>query len=73
MKSGVKFVEKVKEIAEIETNYRLAVMLGMQTPQVDNLINQGKYIKPEVLCKLRKISGLSWAKFGKMLDEEFGE
>ena len=68
---GVKFVEKVKELAGIKTNYALAQKLGVQTPIVDNMIKSGKYLKPEMLCKLRRLSGLSWTKFGKMFDEEF--
>lgn len=59
------------------TAYALAKRLGV-TQQAVRIWNgtTKKRTKPEsmsltALCKLRKVSGLSWSKFGKMLDGEF--
>lgn len=69
----MKFINKIMELAGIATNYALARKLGVPTPTVDNLVKSGKYIKPQVLCELRKIGGLSWKEYGEMLDEEFSK
>jgi len=54
------------------TTYRLAKELGTSVQSIDYVVKSGtKGVRLNTLCKLRRVSGLSWAQFGKELDREF--
>ena len=55
----------------IESFNEMARRLGIGREQYQYAEERGKTISTSLLCKVRKISGLSWDKFGKILDEEF--
>lgn len=56
------------------TRYRLAKEVGLSTQALDYMIHTDtKGVRLSVLCRLRKVSGLSWSAFGKMLDGQFTE
>lgn len=56
------------------TRYRLAKEIGLSTQALDYMIHTDtKGVRLSVLCKLRKVSGLSWSAFGKVLDGQFAE
>lgn len=73
---GVKIVSSVQKRLGV-TSYRLAKMLGV-SQQIVRVWNgttetatkrEGMNLK--ALCKLRKVSGLTWKQFGEELDREF--
>ena len=75
---GVKIVKQVQEKTGL-TAYALGKLLGV-TQQAVRRWNGATKVKTRnegmslrVLCKLRRLSGMSWAQFGRELDREFGE
>lgn len=73
----MKFIDKALESKGISTSYRIAEMIGGKCKP--NLVDfwRGKTNRKAptgfrfwYLCRLRKISGLSWNSFGKLMDEE---
>lgn len=73
----MKFIDKALESKGISTSYRIAELIGGKCKS--NLVDfwRGKTNrKPPTgfrfwyLCRLRKISGLSWNSFGKLMDDE---
>lgn len=73
---SVKIVETVQKKLGV-TAYALAKMIGVTQQTVRIWTGQTVSSRPregmnlKALCKLRKVSGLSWSKFGKELDREF--
>jgi len=72
----MRFLKTVMQTANIPSNYALAKLLHTSTQLVDTWTGKAKGRDPEgmklkFLCQLRKISGLSWNQFGKLIDEEF--
>lgn len=65
------FVRYVRERKRL-TRYALAKELGVPTQSLDHLELKGRSIRPDVLCRLKRVSGLSWAAFGKLLEREYG-
>jgi DNA-binding transcriptional regulator YiaG len=61
------------------TQYRWAKSLGISLQSVQYILGvtarprSRKSMDLRLLCKLRKSSGLSWDKFGKLLDSEFSD
>ena len=56
------------------TAYRLAKELNTNLQGIDYVLKSGtRGMRLSTLCKLRKISGMSWSAFGKQLDVEFLE
>lgn len=66
----MKFVKIIRENLGL-TRYRLARELGEATQTIDNLEEKARLIRPELLCKIRKLSGLSWNQLGLLLDKEY--
>lgn len=73
---GVKIVKKIQEQLGV-TAYGLAKMIGVTQQAVRLYTGQTKTARPRegmnlrALCKLRKVSGMTWQQFGKELDREF--
>jgi DNA-binding transcriptional regulator YiaG len=73
---SVKIVETVQQKLSV-TAYKLAKMIGVTQQTVRIWTGQTATNKPRegmnlrALCKLRKVSGMSWSKFGRELDAEF--
>lgn len=73
---SVKIVSAIQKRLGV-TSYRLAKMLGVsqQIVRVWNGTTETKTKREgmnlKALCRLRKISGMSWEQFGKELDREF--
>lgn len=67
----MKLVRKVRDITG-KTIYRLAKEVGCNTSTVYQWEAGAKSMRLDYLSKLREVSGLSWANFGKLIDEEFG-
>lgn len=58
------------------SRYALAKELGVSTHAIQNAETSEaprSRIHVDTLCRLRKVSGMTWAQFGKRLDEEFLE
>ena len=56
------------------TTYRLAKELQTNVQSIDYIVKSGtKGVRLATLCKLRKVSGLTWKQFGEELDREFLE
>lgn len=74
----MKLVKKIFEDSGL-SQYQFAKQLGVSIQIVQYWIGKvggnrpRSSIKLESLCKLRKMSGLSWEQFGKRIDQEFGE
>lgn len=75
---GMKLIKKIKDTKDLK-NY--GIMKALRSRGIE-ITTQGidSYEKPDarsmrldVLCGLRKLSGLKWADFGKWLDEEFSK
>lgn len=66
----MEFVRRVRKIAAM-TIYRLAKEIGTNTSTVYQWEAGARSMKLEYLAKLRRVSGLTWNEFGKMIDEEF--
>ena len=73
---SVKIVSLVQKQLGV-TSYRLAKLLGV-SQQIVRVWNGSTETKTKregmnlrALCKLRKLSGMSWDQFGKELDREF--
>lgn len=69
----MKFVKFIRESLKIPNGKRFADLLGVHPEYVYKWekrkgLNSMRF---DHLCKLRKLSKMSWSKFGKMLDEEF--
>lgn len=76
MRNGMRLIGKVRELLGIETNYKLSKLLNSHgidiTPNgVQQYETSAKGMRLEVLCVMRKLSGISWEAFGKELDAEF--
>ena len=75
----MKFVETTFEKSGAPTHYRFAKMLGVSIQAVQYIFGvtarhrTRKSMNLKLLCRLRKVSTLSWAQFGRLLDKEFGE
>jgi len=72
----MKLIKKIRTLLDIETNYRLAKLLNSHgieiTPNgVQQYEKSAQGMRFEVLCVLKKLSGLTWEQFGKELDAEF--
>jgi len=73
---SVKIVKKIQERLGV-TAYTLAKMIGVTQQAVRLYTGQTKTSRARqgmnlgVLCKLRKVSGMSWQQFGNELDREF--
>jgi len=75
---GMKLIEKIRNIKGLK-NYGIMKHLRVLGVEVTTQGIDG-YDKPtakgmrlDVLCGLRKITGLSWQQFGKLLDDEFNK
>ncbi len=66
----MKFIKHIRKQLGL-TRYALAKELNIASQSIDHLEAKGIAMKLDSLCKLRKVSGLSWSKFGEMLDKEF--
>lgn len=66
----MKFIGTIRKRLRL-TRYALAKELEIKTQSIDHLEEKGLSMKIDTLCKLRRVSGLSWDKFGSMLDREF--
>lgn len=72
--TGVKFIAKI--IADSGKSRRqFADEMGEDHQKLTYYIREAKAMRRFLvfLCAIRKKSRLSWSKFGKMLDEEFGD
>lgn len=69
---GVEFIRIIRERLGW-TRYRLAREVGEATQTIDHAEEKGVSIRPALLCKIRKCSGLSWKQFGELLDAEYME
>lgn len=73
---SVNFVKKIQERLGV-TAYALAKMLGVTQQAVRLWTGQTKTQRARegmnlrVLCRLRKVSGMTWQQFGRELDQEF--
>lgn len=72
-KFKMKFVKVVREKLKIPNGAQFAKLLGIHPEYIYRYENRAGSNKIQIphLCKMRKESKMSWAKFGKMLDEEF--
>lgn len=73
---SVKVLKNTREVKDL-TNYGVAKALrevGVDT-SASNIDayerHQSRRMRLDILCGLRKISGKSWAEFGRWLDEDF--
>lgn len=72
----MKWIEKARKITGL-TNYGLSKTLRKEgvevtTQGIDGYFKkQSKSMRLDVLCGLRKLSGVSWAEFGKWLDNDY--
>jgi len=73
---GVKIVSSIQKQLGV-TSYRLGKMLGV-SQQIVRVWNgttktttKREGMNLRALCKLRKVSGMTWQQFGKELDREF--
>lgn len=65
-------VERVMQDRQIDSPNKLASQMQIHHMYVYRYLRSKKdWISLDHLLKLRKISGLSWGRLGKMLDEEF--
>lgn len=75
---GMNLIKKVRDSKQLK-NYGIMKALrelGIEitTQGVDGYEKPtAKSMRLDVLCGLRRITGLSWVAFGKLLDEEFLE
>lgn len=74
----MKFVEKILADSFERKPYRLAKQLEIPIQTVNAWLGKTKSgsrrgIALHLLCKLRRVSGLSWSEFGRLLDAEFGD
>ena len=73
---GMKFLSRIRKLLN-ETDYGLAKTLNQKgisitIPGISGYNkSSARSMRLDVLCGLRATSGLSWAEFGKWLDEEF--
>ena len=71
-------IEKVRESAEL-TNYGISKRLrndGVEvtTQGIDAYEREtARSMRLDILSGLRRLSGLSWNQFGKLIDDEFGK
>lgn len=71
------FVKEVMKKPSLSTAYAVAKILGCAPNLVSTWIGKNKErtrvegIKLRYLVKLREISGMSWDRFGRLLDLEF--
>jgi hypothetical protein len=76
---GMKFIDVVKQRSGCATQYAFAKKLGISIQSVQYILGvtarprTRKSIDPRLLCKLRKVGGLTWEQLGKLLDREFGD
>lgn len=76
----VKLIETIFKKSGL-TQYQFAKKLGVPIQTVQHWLGvtkQGKASKQkgfrlDLLCKLKGESGLTWEKFGTLLEQEFGE
>ncbi len=66
----MEFVRQVRKIAGM-TIYRLAKEIGCNTSTVYQWEAGAKSMRLDYLSRVRKVSGLSWNEFGKLIDAEF--
>lgn len=73
-KRGVKFINTIIEKSG-KSRRKYADEMDVDHQKLTYYINDGKAMRKFVafLAAFRKKSGLSWSKFGKMLDDEFLE
>lgn len=71
----MKFVKKIREKLKIENCAQFAKALKIHPEYIYRYENRAGSNKIQIphLCKMRKLSGMSWNNFGKLLDEEFGK
>ena len=73
----MEFVREVMKKPKLSTAYAVAKLLGCAPNLVSTWIGKNKErtqvegIKLKYLVKLRQVSGMTWAQFGKLLDLEF--
>ncbi|CAB4220285.1 hypothetical protein UFOVP1625_6 [uncultured Caudovirales phage] len=73
------FIKTAFEKSGARTHYRFAQMLGVSIQAVQYIFGvtarhqTRKSMNLKLLCRLRKVSTLSWTQFGRLLDKEFGE
>jgi transcriptional regulator with XRE-family HTH domain len=71
-RQGVRFIQVALSILNCSV-YRLAEDTKVSRQNISNWL-EGSPKQRDFLafiCRLRKLTGLSWAKLGKMLDDEF--
>lgn len=68
----MKFIKNLREKLEW-TQYKLARELNIPTNSLNHLETKAIHIAPAELCRLRKLSKLSWTAYGRLLDDEFLE
>lgn len=52
------------------SDYKMSQRLGLTQPGYIHTERKGKSLRIDVLCKLQRISGLTWAELGKMLERD---
>lgn len=79
----MRIIDKVKQVHAVgpkpASNYNVAKRLramgvDITTQGIDQYDKgQARSMRLDVLIGLKELSGLNWEKFGKLLEEEFGE
>lgn len=67
---GVKVIKIIRE-SKGWSQYRLAQEMGIPSTTILFAEKKGRSFRLDLLARLRNISGLSWAEFGKLIDAEF--
>lgn len=66
----VKFLREIIKAKDL-SSYGLARLIDIPTQSIDHALSTGRSLAISTLVKLRYVSGFSWSKFGKMLDDEY--
>lgn len=79
----MRILDKVKEVhsagGKVASNYNVAkrlreIGIEITTQGIDQYDKeQARSMRLDVLVGLKRLSGLNWEKFGKMLEEEFSD
>lgn len=70
MFEGMRLIKTIREAREL-SQYGLAKQLGVPSTTILAAEKKGRSLRLDILAKLRKISGLSWTEFGRLIDQEF--
>lgn len=67
---SVKFIDKILDRLDISAN-AAARWMNVSPQQVHHARTKGETLSLHIMCLWRRISGLDWKEFGKLLDDEF--